>query len=415
MIEVPLNEIITLFPDSILKISIAVLIGLFMGLEREFSSKPAGVRTFSLVCMYGSVFSIIYSSHFHISLIGLAFGFLLLIIFSILMGVRGKEGLSLTTSTSLMVVYGSGILIGQGLLLEGITVAIISSALLALKRELHKFAEDRTREEIKSAVEFAVIAFVIYPVLPNTQLEQFFNVNPTLVWSLVLAVTTIGLVNYIILKKWGKRGFAVSGFFGGLVNSSAVVYDVSSKLKSTRNNVGLVMIANSSMIVRNAIIAIIFMPGIIIGLGIPFGLMFLIGIGAAYYYVDFEEQFDLNIESPFNLTNALKFGGFFLFLSIISNLSREIFGSSGFIIVNSLGGIVSSGSSTSSAVLLLQTGSISQTSAILGIIGGTIASILVKIIIAGYFNSKTFRPLIIFSIIEIFIGISSAVILVLIG
>lgn len=43
---------------------------------------------------------------------------------------------------------------------------MLSLLLLTLKRELHRFAGGLAREELRSTIEFAILAFVVYPLLP---------------------------------------------------------------------------------------------------------------------------------------------------------------------------------------------------------------------------------------------------------
>jgi uncharacterized membrane protein (DUF4010 family) len=316
-----------------------------------------------------------------------------------------------------MVVYISGVLIGRGLYIEGIALAITSSLLLSLKKELHKFADERTEQEIKSAMEFAIIAFVIYPILPDRGLQYFFDINPRFIWTLVVAVSSIGMINYILIHKYGEKGFFLSGFLGGLVNSTAVVYDVVDKMKSVengkKNSIGTVLLANSAMSLRNGLIAIIFMPSLIMLLGIPLTIIAIVSIILSYYYNSWSEDIDINIESPFNFKESIKFGLFFLLLVIISTVSQDIAGSSGVVFSTFIGGIISSGSSTTTAITLLSNGSITTQTATFSILGGTISSILTKVIIAAYVDKRIVKHLLALSIISISIGLLSALFIIL--
>lgn len=46
-------------PDDLLSIFLAVIFGSIIGIEREFSRKPAGLRTNVLICLGAAVFTII--------------------------------------------------------------------------------------------------------------------------------------------------------------------------------------------------------------------------------------------------------------------------------------------------------------------------------------------------------------------
>jgi len=201
---------------------------MLLGLEREWSNKSAGIRTFTLTSLIGAA-----AMSFE-STILLALGGGLVILQSALLGIRGllkttvdsessTTSLSLTTSTSLLVAYFAGILVAAGRVLVGVTIAIIASFLLVLRRELHDFASQLSKDEVRSAAEFAIIAFVIYPLLPRGSYGPWNAIEPRTIWLLVIAVGGVGFVNYILMQRYGSRGIAITGFFGGLVNSTAVI------------------------------------------------------------------------------------------------------------------------------------------------------------------------------------------------
>lgn len=48
-----------IYTISILKIFLSVLVGSFMGMEREKAGKPAGIKTHSLVCLGGTMITIV--------------------------------------------------------------------------------------------------------------------------------------------------------------------------------------------------------------------------------------------------------------------------------------------------------------------------------------------------------------------
>jgi len=163
----------------------------------------------------------------------------LIVAIAVLLAVRSfveeaVDGLSLTTSVSMLVTYGVGALVVEEFFIEAVTVAMLSSLLLVLKRELHQFAWGLSREEVRSAVEFTIIAFVVFPLLPAETIDPWGAVQPRLIWSLVVAVSAIGFVNYVLVKRYQGRGYAVTGFFGGLVNSTAVVAEMAKRARGRR-------------------------------------------------------------------------------------------------------------------------------------------------------------------------------------
>jgi hypothetical protein len=86
-----MNELVSEIPPNIIKIFLCLLIGLLIGLEREWSDKPAGIRTFTLISVLGGVSSILYSHSIYISIILLSGGIILIITFSIFMAKEEVE------------------------------------------------------------------------------------------------------------------------------------------------------------------------------------------------------------------------------------------------------------------------------------------------------------------------------------
>ena len=369
--------------NQVVRIALAGALGLFLGLEREWSHKPAGVRTFTLISLLGAIFTLLNRD------VLLALGGLLVIVQGILLAVQGltddeEEGLSLTTSVSMLVAFGIGALVMEGYTVVGVSVAVLSSLLLVLKRELHSFAWGLSREELRSAVEFAILAFVIYPLLPAQKLA--FGIEPRVVWLMVVTVAGIGIVNYALVESYGGRGIAVTGFFGGLASSTAVVGTmldhVSQRPQASSYGVAAILLADAAMAVRNLGIALAFtvtsdMP-ILYGAVVPLGAVILGSVAIAAYTADWSQSVDIELDSPFSMRNALGFGAIFLLVIAGGALAQQQFGSAGFYVTALLSGLVSSAGATSSAVVLYRGGSISQHTAVVAILLATASSIAVK-------------------------------------
>ena len=405
---------------EILHLFIAGALGMLLGLEREWANKSAGIRTFTLTSLVGAAAMSLNET------ILLASGGALVLVQGGLLGVRGivaqwtsdagesEFGLSLTTSTSLLVAYAVGVLVGANHVLIGVIIGITSSFLLVLRRELHGFANQLSREEVRSAGEFAIISFVVYPLLPGGTYGPWDAIDPKLVWMLVIAVSGIGFVNYIVMQRYGSKGIAVTGFFGGLVNSTAVIGEIAGRAKDnagiTELAVGTILIADAAMAVRNLAIIVAFVPESAVSVGLPLGLIAIGGVGLAYYDSDWEGDLELDFDSPFSSANALKFGLLFLAVLVLTAGAQRIFGTAGFLITSFLSGVVSSGTTTTTAVTLTSTGQISPAVAAQGVLAGTLSSILVKIGFATSINRSLLAPVVRKSLYLSLIGIGGVVI-----
>ncbi|QUO47275.1 MULTISPECIES: MgtC/SapB family protein [Halorubrum] len=393
---------------NVAKLVLATALGMFLGLEREWSQKSAGIRTFALVSLAAAVFSLLDEPGL------LVVGGVLVVASAVLLAVRSfveadVDGLSLTTSASMLVAYGVGVLVAEGLFIESVTVAVLSSLLLVLKRELHAFAWGLSRQEVRSAVEFTILAFVVFPLLPAETIDPWNAVQPRLVWSLVVAVSAIGFVNYVLVKRYQGRGYAVTGFFGGLVNSTAVVAEMAKRAKGRADlreiAVGSILLANAAMAFRNAAVVAVFVPEAALVVGMPLGAITLAGIGVAVWRSDWRTNMEAELTSPFSLGNALTFGALFLVVLLVSAVAEETFGAGGFVATSFLAGLVSSGTSTTTAVSLLGTGQIGVDTAVAGVVAGTAASILIKTAFAASIARDLVRPVFLWNLLLIAVGV----------
>jgi len=372
---------------GVARLAVAAALGLFLGLEREWSEKAAGVRTLSLVALLGAAFVSLDAPWL------LAVGALAVAALGTALALRGlldgDEGLSLTTATTMLVAYGAGALVGTGRLLEGVTVAVVSSLLLVLRRELHGLADALTREEVRSASEFAVLAFVAYPLLPAgprtiSLAGQPVTVEPRVVWAMVVFVAGIGVVNYTLVRLYGGRGIAVTGFLGGLASSTAVVGStldhVRGRPAAADYGLAAVLLANAAMALRNLAIAVGFTLSAapLVGAVAPLGAVVVGSVLVAWWSADWSERVDLDLTSPFTLRYALGFGGLFLAVVVAGGLAQATLGAAGLVATAAVAGLVSSAGATTSAVLLYRAGSLTPETAVLAVLVATLSSIAVK-------------------------------------
>lgn len=390
----PLQSSATAAPlsEPAVRLIIAGALGLFLGLEREWSEKSAGVRTFSLISLSGATATLL-EERTGAGAELLAVGGLLVVMFGGLLAVRGLRdadgdaALSLTTTVSMFVTYGVGSLTAAGLVLEGVTVAVLSSVLLVLKRELHSFAGGLDRTEIRSVAEFAVLAFIVYPLLPVGNVSLFGAAFPPRVaWLMVVTVAGIGIANYALVRSYGGRGIAITGFFGGLASSTAVVGSMLDHVKQRPSvvdyAVAAVLLADAAMAVRNLGIVLFFTltseSPTLVAAAVPLGALVVVSVVAAALTADWDTSLDIELESPFSMRNALVFGGVFLVILAGSAFAQARFGTAGLYVSAVLSGLVSSAGATTSAVLLYIGGGIDAGPAVVAVLLASGSSIAVK-------------------------------------
>ncbi|WP_347877801.1 DUF4010 domain-containing protein [Halobacterium sp. R2-5] len=396
--------------SRVVRIALSVALGLFIGLEREWAQKAAGIRTFALVSVLGTIFTEVDTERCfgapgvcppYLSMVGAVF---VIAVTSVLMvsGMNDEdEGLHLTTAVSLVVAYGVGVLVGVGAVLPATVVTVTSSILLVFKRELHGFAWDLSREELRSTFEFAILAFVVYPLLPAGTVSlgsgtYAVDIEPRVVWLMVVFVAGIGIVNYVVVKTYGGRGIAVTGFFGGLASSTAVVGTmldhVSQRSEAASYAVAGVLLANAAMALRNLLIVVVFTvsSGVLLTATVPLVVIVVGCIAVAVVTADWSTSVEMELESPFSMRNALGFGAMFLVVVVAGGLAQVQFGSAGLYATAFISGLVSSAGATTSAIVLYRTGAISETAATVAVLLATASSIGVKVALTATSSNRAF-------------------------
>jgi uncharacterized membrane protein (DUF4010 family) len=395
-----------------LGVLLALSLGIFIGIERERSDKMAGVRTFALISLTGSIMAIIGE------ILLITSGVTFIVVFSALMALKDIStendlGLSLTTSAALLSTYLSGVMAGNGNMLLASTTAIIIAALLVSKDSLHEFAGGITKKEFFSAMELLAISIVVYPFIPEDNLGPWNSIDLQLVWLLIVAVSGLGFFNYILVKKYQEKGFIATGFFGGLVNSTAVIGTITDRVSEdkapTTLAVSAILLANSAMAIRNAVIAGAFLPSLIVVITVPLIVVSLSGIVISLIIGDFNSEIvPADLESPFSLKNAFVFGGLFLVILVISASTTEYLGEGGFYVTMFFAGLVSSGTATTTAVTLVSTSQVSAFSGSIGVLIGTGASILAKIFLVASVQRSLAKPVILWSLVILILGFISS-------
>jgi uncharacterized membrane protein (DUF4010 family) len=178
------------------------------------------------------------------------------------------------------------------------------------------------------------------------------------------------------MKLYGPRGMEITAFLGGLINSRKVVVELSARLRQVGPKLSPcvyrgIMLAIDAMVLRNGLIVLVLASPAVKGLTIPSVLMLLVSLvlwGRCPSSASSGEAPTLFLESPFQLSAALKFGLVFLGLNVIGALAQRNFGSASFYFVSAAGGLLSSASSIASAATLITQHEISAATGVNGII-----------------------------------------------
>lgn len=335
----------------------ALLIGALIGLEREFYQQKeevpdfAGIRTFSLIALLGSV-SVFLANDYGIILAVLALGGLLLLTTVSYSGalVRNKTETGITTEVAAILTFLFGVLVMSDHSLVAIALAVVTSLLLALKGRLHGFIRNMSPEDIHVTLQFALVAAVILPLLPNRTIDRMGLLNPFQIWLMVVFVSGIGFSGYVLMKILGtSKGINLMGILGGLASSTATTISLSSASREyphmAHQYARAVILASSVMFPRVLFLILIIYPPLVLKVILPLVVMLVTGL--VFIYVirksDLEKKAaihpDFKITNPLKLPTAIKFGLLFAFVLIVVEYAQRLFGSSGVYLTSFLTGL----------------------------------------------------------------------------
>lgn len=332
--------------DLLLRFGSALLIGVLIGLQREYAyGDPAGglfagARTFALMSLFGATAAFI-SDVMESTLIfvGLSSVLAVMVIVAYFIGARDRGEVGLTTEVAALVTILIGAISYAHSVEFATALGVLVTVLLAIKWEMRNLVRVLTREDVFATLQFAVITAIILPILPNQSYgPPPLNVlNPHQIWQMVVFISGINFLGYILIKIVGpKRGIGISGLLGGLASSTANTLSFSQRSTSqpelNKPFAVAIIIGWTIMFVR----VLVEVAVVNISL-LPFLWPSMVAMGGAsliyssYLYVSQsaldEEQMD--VSNPFELGPAIKFGLVYAFVLIVSKAAQEYLGESG--------------------------------------------------------------------------------------
>jgi uncharacterized membrane protein (DUF4010 family) len=367
----------------LVRLGLALFVGLLAGLERARRAKEAGMRTFAFASLLGCIGGLLGQS-FALAALGIL---TTLVVLMNLDHLRQRQTVELTTSAALMLMGFAGILCGLGHTLTPAAIAVITTAMLAWKTPLSGFSLGLTESELRAVILFALLAFVIYPALPQGTVDPWGTIEPRAAWITVLLLAGISFVNYVLWKIYGSQGVELTGFLGGLVNSTVTVSEMAAKVKTTAARLAPeafrgILLATAAMLVRNAALLLLLAPSLMVTAALPLSLMLL---GSTAFLRDRPRgthsalQARMELGSPFSLASSLRFGLVFLVLQVAGVVAHRLLGEPGVYATAVLGGLVSSASAVAALAAMAAKGVISAHAGGNGAVLACLASALMNL------------------------------------
>jgi uncharacterized membrane protein (DUF4010 family) len=382
------------------RLALALGLGLLVGLQRERQHIPtAGIRTFALITVLGNVCGLL-SVQFGgwiVGLVGLGLAVLLLGAHLIQSEEKDTDP-GLTTEIAALLMFGVGAYLVQGYAPVGIAIGSGTAILLQLKRPLHEFVNRIGEDDVKAIMQFALVALVILPVLPDQTYGPYQVLNPQNIWLMVVLIVAISLGGYVAFKLLGRRGGAlVGGLLGGLISSTATTVSYS---RNTRQNPDIVplaalvvtlasTVAYARVLTEIAIVA----PNTFVALAPPLAVM--LGIMVLLSMVAFflgrrasAEQEQLQPQNPTELKAALIFGGLYALVILGIAAAKDWFGDQGMYAIAILSGLHDMDAITLSTSRLVGSGEVSTDVGWRLILVASLANLVVKAALTALLGNR---------------------------
>lgn len=410
---------------------IALFLGALMGFERTFASRMdhetpdflGGIRTYSLVALFGSLMSFL-GDHYAPELLLLGFAAVIamtLISYYLAFSKHGEAGI--TTEISMLLCFIVGVITQKDQLVLALFITIITTVVLHLKESLHRLADKIENDDIRATLIFAIITFIILlfdpdftvllkdlGILSGGIIEQVPGigdvkvVNPYTVWLMVVLVSAIGFTGYIAIKLLGSRkGIGLAGFLGGLASSTATTVTFSRRSRECGDAGSpfpyamAVILACSTMFPRVLLEVLIINPDLLSRLVVVMGSM--AGAGFIFCAVLWkksgkEKSGEVAYRNPFSIGLAVKFGVIFAVIVFISRLSEVLFGDSGIYAISVLTGLSDVDPMTLTMSQISRDDPTKLNQATIAITLAAFANTAMKAAMAVILGSKRFRKLV---------------------
>lgn len=210
-------------PEALISLGIALCLGLLVGIQRQRAdSALAGIRTFPLITIFGALCGQLAQAFGGWALAGGLLALAAATAMGNFLRPRADSSPGITTEVAALVMFACGAMIGIGERGVAAAVGVVTAILLAAKAPMHRFAGRISDQDYRAVLQFALVSFVVLPVLPDRPMGPLGAFNPHQIWLMVVLVVGIGLAAYIAYKLLNRNHAAIlAGLLGGLISSTA--------------------------------------------------------------------------------------------------------------------------------------------------------------------------------------------------
>lgn len=435
--------------DLIIGFFLSILLGAFVGVQREMKLQKshyqdfAGFRTFTFISVLGYILGYLsFTALKNNTLITFSIlGFFMLMSTSYyVLAKKHKKYISEISQITALLTFLIGILISLGEYYFAIVLSIVITTILVLGTSLHNFAKQLNMVEVYATMKFAIISFIILPVLPNkaygpldipgmevfflkffseSSLNEFTIFNFYHIWLMVVFISAITYVGYILMKILGaKRGILLTGVLGGLMSSTVLTSSFSlesKRFKSLANPLLIGIILASSIMFFRIIFEVAIVNANLLPNVLFLSIMGFVGLIIVLYLFTKntkEHVGEVDQKSPFTLMPAIKFALFFFLIILLTKVFTLTFGDKGIYAIAFFSGFADVDVITLTLSKMALENTITNMTAATGIFIAALSNTIFKAGITYYVGSKELSKSAIYSyIIIVLIGLLSLIFL----
>lgn len=337
--------------DTLLRLGLALSIGLLIGLERGFSQRTepeggrvAGFRTFGVIGLSGGLVAVLAQATHWAVLAAAIPSFVAIVLFAFWHGERQRRDVGATTLFATLTTFALGIVAVMGEIEHAAAAAVVLTALLALKKEMHLGVERLKRVELRAAVQLLLISAVILPVLPDRGFGPFEALNPYRIWLMVVLIAGVSFAGYVAIRLFGAgRGVLLTGALGGLVSSTAVALSLAGRAREPDASPSAlaagIVVAASMMFWRCALVVGAIDLALGMRLAWPLGVAGIIGMVGGFILARRGQGGDFEPSDPTSLRMAIQFGLLLGLIELMAAALRHWVGDNGLFVLAGISGL----------------------------------------------------------------------------
>jgi uncharacterized membrane protein (DUF4010 family) len=337
--------------EDLINLGIALGLGLLAGLQREHAdSRVAGIRTFSLIALFGAISGMVAEHFGNMLIIGIALFCLTLMLFMANYMKTRSEHLDVgqTTEVAAMLMFLLSAYVIVGSKAVAVVVGGMVAVLLYLKKSMANFTGRLGEKDLRAIFQFAALSLIILPILPDAEFGPYSVLNPREIWLMVVLIVGLGVGGYFAYKWLGKNvGTVMSGILGGLISSTATTLTYSRRSKespdASRLAAFIIMAASTVSFLRVIVEVAIVSPRHLATIAPPLAtmtlLMALISTGLYFFKKENDQGEIPEPDNPAQLKSALFFGLLYAVIVFAVAVVKDYFGAKGLYAVSILSGL----------------------------------------------------------------------------